>query len=162
MFIYLAFIFLTSSSELKLIPGTGSPPEAMITSAAVYDNKTNTIYSLGGDQTQNSKITASVNAFNLDTSKWQEIRMESNFVPNALANHAVYLRSDRKILAFGYYTEVLAFHIDTRAWSFEELKGDQLGGLGTFAFTAFTHNQTEFVAIFGGMLSDGYSSNLFM
>lgn len=162
MFVFFTFFYSVSSFDLKLIPRTGSPPIAMISSAAVYDNITNTIYSLGGDQTQNNKIVASVHAFNLDSLKWQEVRIESNFIPNALTNHAAYLRSDRKILTFGYWSEVLAFNIESHAWSVEELKGDQIGGLGTFAFTVFTYNLSEFAAIYGGMRADGYSADLFL
>lgn len=162
MLALLVHFTLVLSFDLSLIPPTGSPPVAMLSSSAIHDPLTNTLYSLGGDQSQNNKIIATVNSFDLTKKQWQQVRIESNYIPNALANHASYLRSDRKILNFGYWTEIVEFNLDTRGWSFSQLSGDQIGGLGTFAFTSFSFNQSEFVAIFGGMRADGYSGDLFM
>lgn len=161
--ITLTFLFsLVSSISFKSIPETKTPPPQMVGPISVLDNETNTIYVIGGNQVREDKVISDVNTFNLDTKVWQRIRIDSNYIPAGCANFGGYLRKDRKILTFGYFTEVFIFNLENNAWSSTELRGHQIGNLMTFGYTSFIHNGTEYFGLFGGMKGSSYTNDLVM
>ena len=106
-----------SSISFKSIPSTRTPPPQMVGPISVLDKTTNTIYVIGGNQVREDILISDVNTFNLDTKVWNKIRVDSDYTPGGMQNTGCYLRKDRKILTFGYVTEVLIFNLESHGWS---------------------------------------------
>lgn len=162
MLIVIFTIIQVSAYTLKKIPKTHAPPPAMISSSAVYDEQTNSLFSIGGDQVQNNKEISTIFTFNLKTQLWKVISSESDYIPQSISLHKSYLRSDRKILSFGYFTEVLIFDIETEEWTKAVTHGQKMKTLSSIGYTSLMYNETEYVAIFGGIGENGYSGDLFL
>ena len=162
MIILVSLFSIASSISFKSIPATKTPPPQMLGPISVLDNLTNTIYVIGGNQVIEDKVISDVNTFNLENKVWQRLRIDSDYIPAGLANFGGYLRQDRKILTFGYFTEVFIFNLENNAWSSTELQGHQIGNVMTFGYTSFTHNNTEYFGLFGGMKGSSYTDDLVM
>ena len=147
---------------LTKIPATHAPPPAMISPSAVYDSKTNSIFSIGGHQILNDKQIREIFAFDLNTQLWKLINFDSVFSPPFLHLHSSYIRKDRKILNFGLYTEVLIFDLEIEEWSKTVLKGDRMKSNTAFGSAGFIHNETEYFVMYGGINEDGYIGDLYL
>jgi N-acetylneuraminic acid mutarotase len=160
MIIIISLISLSSSINFKSIPESRSPPPQMVSPSAVLDKASSSIYIIGGNQMSNDKVISDVNSFNLKTMTWKKIRVDSDYIPSGITTFSTILRSDKKILTFGYFTEIFIFNLENNAWTKEELKGHQIGNVMSFGFTSFNYNSSEFVAIFGGMKGSNYINDL--
>lgn len=144
------------------IPITHAPPPAMISSSAIYDSKTNSLFSIGGDQVLNDKQIEGIFSFNLDTQLWKVISYESEYSPPFIVLHMSYLRKDRKILNFGRYTELLIYDLEIDEWSRAASNGNRMKSITAFGGTGFMHNETEYFAIYGGINENGYIGELYL
>lgn len=147
---------------LKSIPETFAPPPAMISSTAIYDSQTNTLYSIGGDQSQNTKYISTIFSFDLTSKQWKKIIHQSEYAPQYIIKHGSYLRKDRKILNFGFWSEIFFYSLDVDEWTKTEAQGERMEALSSFGYTSFTYNDTEYIAIFGGVGKSGFSGDLFL
>ena len=146
----------------ETIPKTEAPPQRSTISAAVYDETTNSVITIGGDYYQSTIRTPLITSFSLTTNKFHKISSFSDIEPKGLSGHGLYLKSNRKIYEFGYSAEFYSFNLENLAWKLEELNGDQLDERGAFGFATFEFNSTNYVALFGGLLDSGYSNDLFL
>ena len=162
MLIVLSLLLLTQSIKTSRIPSTGTPPESCTGSAAVYDEKTNTIITIGGERISDTTILSDVYFFNLTSNTWSSPRIISDYEPKGMRRHRAYMRKDRKIIIIGAFKEIILFDIDDFSWSYEELKGDNLFGIYSFGMAGFTENEVEYIAIFGGSTLYSYSNNLYL
>ena len=151
-----------SSFSINSIPPTASPPNAKIGSAAAYDPQTESIFTIGGQESSHDLVTSEVNIFDLKANKWKTTELISEFEPSFLVNHGMHLRSDRNILVFGRFSEVFLFNIDQFAWSKASLSGDQLYGIRGLSSTSIVLNGTTYFIIFGGINPQGYTNGLYM
>lgn len=161
----LAVIYLVIHATgylLTKIPETNAPPPAMISLSAVYDKLTNTLYSIGGDQSQNNKQISSIFTFDLTTRLWNVVPALSEYSPQYTLLNGAYMRNDRKIISFGLWSEVLIFNLAVKEWKIAETSGDRTGRLTSFGYTSFSYNGTEFIAIFGGVGEKAYNFELFL
>lgn len=156
------FIHQISSFSINSIPSTASPPNAKIGSAAVYDPQSQSIFTIGGQESSHDLVTSEVNIFDLKANKWRTPELISEFEPSFLVNHNMHLRSDRNIVVFGRFSEVFLFNIDQYAWSKASLNGDQLYGVRGYASTSVVLNGTEYFVIFGGINPQGYVNGLYL
>lgn len=162
MIISLIFLQHVYSFKLTPIPSTGIPPIPLSGSAAVYDKKTNSIITIGGQKYTNSEMTSEVHVFNLNTNIWEMNTIISEYEPTLLIYHSVHLRKDRKVLAFGSYNEAFLLNLDGFSWSRIELKGDNLYDLRSSASTSVVLNDTEYLVLFGGLDQSGWMNSLFL
>ena len=160
----ISFIFLqqVSSFTLTPIPSTSTPPIPLIGSAAVYDKKTNSIITIGGQRYTDSVISSDVHIFNLNTLMWETNSIMSEYKPSMLFYHAMHLREDRKIFAFGTYSDAFLLNLDGFSWSKIEVKGDNLYDARSCASTSVVLNDTEYLVLFGGLSSSGLINSLFL
>jgi hypothetical protein len=162
----MVILFLLTSTALSLnisfIPSTGTPPDTLSGSAAVYDEKTNSIITIGGEKISDSQVVSSVYIFDLTNNLWSSPRIISEYKPSGMRRHRAYLRKDRKILILGVFKEILLFDLEDYSWSYENLKGDQIPGLFSFGMASFKEGDEEFLAIFGGSSQYSYSDSLFL
>ena len=86
----------------------------------------------------------------------------SEYEPKSYSSHCMFLRDDRKILIFGFKAGVASFSLQNQAWSEEKLTGDLLYDVGAPGFTDFFFNNTQYVAIFGGISELGIQNDLFL
>ena len=160
------FVFLFSNSQslyVSRIPSTGTPPETYSGSAAIYNELTNSIITIGGERISDTKIVSDVYIFDLTYLKWSSPRIISDYKPSGMRRHRAYLRKDRKIIVLGAFKEVLLFDLNDYSWSQDTLIGDNLNGIYSFAMTNYTDdNGIELIAIFGGSTQYAYSDSLYL
>lgn len=161
---WLFYCFLVACKALKVTnyPRFGAPPVYLLTSAATYDSYTNSIITVGGEQSSDGIKISDVYFFNLTTKQWSSPRLSSSTVPPGLSRHKIYLRSDRKVLIIGTFLDVYIFNLEDYSWTTEKLQGDLLNGVFGFGMAGFTLNDTEYVAIFGGSTQYEYTNSLFL
>ena len=162
MSILLSLIFKVTSISIQSIPSTGAPPVAKVASAAVYDSLTQNIITLGGQQLSNNLLTSDINIFSLKTLTWDSPEIISEFSPEYLVNHGVYLRQDRKVLAIGRFSEVFLLDIEEFSWTQSVLTGDSVKGVRSYSSTDVIINGTEYMVIFGGINPKGFVNDLYL
>ena len=158
----LLFHPLCTSLTLTKIPSSGTPPQNLAGSSAVYSTKTNTIITTGGQLLSETQIFPDIWKFNLTSKTWSSPLITSQFIPTGMRRHRAYLRSDNKILIFGVYKEILIYDLEDDSWSSVSLLGAQLHSIYSFGFTSFQKNNSEYVAIFGGSSLESYKNSLFL
>jgi hypothetical protein len=160
MLIFLLLSLEVESISIESIPPTGPPPIAKGGSAAIYDETTNSIITIGGQKYTDGSTDSEINIFNLTTMKWESAPVITEYVPSMLIYHAMHLRSDRKVLIIGYYYEVYLLDLNGFSWSKAELKGSNIYDCRSFGSTSIVLNGTMYLAIFGGLHSFGFSNTI--
>lgn len=163
-------IFFESAYSMKsqMIPSSGSPPNALLYSSAVYDEHTTSIVIIGGYSVIEEKETNSIYSFNIFTKKWAKILPESDFLPGTMQSHYSYLTKSRVLLNFfgissnTVLSDVRAFDLNNSKWSVKGLSGDIINGRRFAIYTSFTHNDIEYIAVYGGFCEDRYDSSLYL
>ncbi|OMJ94325.1 hypothetical protein SteCoe_2525 [Stentor coeruleus] len=164
------FLLLKIVSSLKItnIPESGSPPNRLTGSAAVYDEVMNRIITFGGIEYRNNIQVNSVLTFDLNFLKWGEIKTQSTFIPDGRELSSIYLKPDRKLLVFfgvtasGISSDVYSFNLETGIWKAEDLTGDAIPGRDGAGFASFTYSDTHYVAFFGGLTLNSLDDNLYI
>lgn len=155
-------VLIVTSVKINKYPQFGTPIVSYIDSAAVYDPLWNTIIIIGGERTEDGISTSEVQFFNLTTGQWSSPRISSSLTPPGLSKHRLFLRSDRKVLILGTYSEIYVFSLEDYSWNVETLKGDLLYGVTGFGMANFKLNDTDFLAVFGGNTQYRTTNSLFL
>jgi Galactose oxidase, central domain len=154
--------------KVEQIPSQGSPPPKYENTASVYDNITNSIYIIGGLDSETSKAVNEINVFSLSTLTWSIITPESDYVPEGFQQHSLYINNNREILVlFGmsnsrYIKDVYIFNIEKYEWSVKQIDGDIITGRIAFSSTSFYYANIYYVAVYGGFDRNGYDTNLYL
>ena len=122
----------------------------------------NRIITIGGTDVISNEQKPIIYSFSLKSSEFEKIYKLSDYEPDGYSGHSMFLRDDRKILVFGYTSGITSFNLINNAWKEEDMSGDYLSNLSGFAFSTFSFNSTQFVAIFGGSTETGLNSDLYL
>ena len=155
------------SLEISKIPSVDTPPQGSSVAAVVYYEAKNQLIIFGGYIIETNEYLSKLYSFSLSNASWSEIHPESNFSPPGItiANLAIY--SNTLYVFYGQKdtgcsADVFSFNLVSLAWKIEYLQGDIINGRYKNAFTTFKKNNTDYIAIFGGLTHLGKSNELFL
>jgi hypothetical protein len=164
-------VFQVRSVSVRLRPETGNPPSARKFSAMTHDSIDQKLYIFGGisDRKLNDMW-----EFDLKTQRWAEIHSVSNFYPSPRSGSFLLRLKDKpKILLIGGDTsygpifDMWAYDIQDQSviyiqWEILEYTGAPPPRAYNKAVCAFTHENKDYIAVYGGSNQKGYVKDLFM
>ncbi|OMJ92453.1 hypothetical protein SteCoe_4792 [Stentor coeruleus] len=154
--------------EIFSIPTEGPSPSPIINCKATFNPNTKEIVIFGGQNAKTLEYLHSLYTFNIETLVWGEIIPQSYENPPGLILGEVFLTDDNKILVFfgkmtnAISSEVYSFNLETKRWVIEKLTGDIIEGRMNYAFADYIYNNIRYLAIFGGLTSNGADNGLFI
>lgn len=167
--IMLLFIcIIVESIEISSIPISGPSPPALIKTKATFNPDTNEIIIFGGQDAATLKFKNTLYTFNVESLVWGEIASQTNESPPGLASAEIFLTIDKKILVFfgtmknAISSNVYSFTLTTKKWAIETLTGDYIDGRVNYACNDYYYKGIKYLAIFGGLTSDGIDNNLYL
>lgn len=162
MKVWLCLAIFVSSVKINKFPSFGTPTVPLMDASAVYDPLLNTLIIIGGERVVDGIWTSEVQFFNLTTGQWSSPRISSSLNPPGLSRHRLYLRSDRKILIVGCFSEIYVFDLEDYSWSTEKLIGDSLYAIRRHGMAEFKVNNTDYLGVFGGITQYSPTNSLFL
>ncbi|OMJ95574.1 hypothetical protein SteCoe_990 [Stentor coeruleus] len=169
MFIWLIIVIDSIISlEISLLPSQGPNPPLITYSNAVYDETTSTLITIGGFNTESKKLTSEIYTFSLLNNTWGEIIPESEYIPEPFQEHYLYMTKSRVILVLfpntekGLVSDIFAFDLKTSKWEKNTLTGESISSRSHSSICSFTHNDTDYIAVYGGFEKFGYDENLYL
>ena len=154
--------------DLTKIPSTGNPPNRRFLTSTAVDSEKNRLIIFGGFDIVLESCVSSMITFDLTSNTWGEILPESMIIPLPTMGAAVHIRSDRKFLVLfgetdsGISSGVYTFDLNTNVWNIERLVGDSIMGRSQAAYTSFVFSGKNYLAVFGGITSNGTDNQLFL
>lgn len=169
MLIYFLFVLvLNFSLEITLLPSQGPNPPHLTYSSVVYDQNTSTLITVGGFNTESKKLISEIYTFDLLNNTWGEIIPESEYIPEPFQENYLYLTKSRVILILfpntnqGLISDVFAFDLITSKWEIKTLTGEPISSRSHSLICSFYHNDTDYIAIYGGFEKSEYDENLYL
>ena len=149
------------------LPSTGSPPQAFSDGSLVYDEASNRIISFGGRVLQTNTCISSLYSFSLTNLSWDTIYPESDYKPPGLSDSYTAIHSNALYVFFGLKFEgiscdIYKFDLKIFKWEVVTTQGITIPGRFRHSSTSFTYLDSTYVAIFGGLTSNGYDNELYL
>ncbi|OMJ95575.1 hypothetical protein SteCoe_991 [Stentor coeruleus] len=159
---------LCESVKINLTPNLGPSPPLITHSSAVYDEMTSNLITIGGFNTESEQLTREIFTFNLLNNTWGEIIPESEYIPEPFQDHYLHLTKSRVILVLfpvsdkGLLSDIFAFDLKTLKWEKKTLTGEPISSRRHSSICSFSHNGTDYFAIYGGFEKSEYDENLYL
>lgn len=166
----LLFPVICATYTITQFPESGPPPDPRILITSAFDSNANQIIFLGGEGLKGpDDLSSTLYAFNLNTLTWIAIPSKMGFVPQGLKDAKLYFRKlDNKVFVFGGQTNkglntvVYSFDLKRFFWNIEIMNGDVMASTIRAAFTQFSFNGTEYIAVQGGYSGGGLIDEFYL
>lgn len=164
----LLICIIAESIEILTAPISGPSPPALIRTKAAFNPETNEIIIFGGQDATTLKFKNTLHTFNIESLVWGMITSQTYESPPGLASAEIFLTVDKKILVFfgtmksAISSNVYSFTLTTKKWAVETLSGDYIDGRVNYACNDYYYKGIRYLAIFGGLTSDGIDNNLYL
>ncbi|OMJ95576.1 hypothetical protein SteCoe_992 [Stentor coeruleus] len=168
IFFFIFLLGLCSSVEINLIPSFGPSPPLITSSNAIYDEMTSSLITIGGFNTESNQLISEIYTFSLLNNIWGEIIPESEYIPEPFQDHYLHLTKSRVILVLfpvtnkGLLSDIFEFDLKTFKWEKKTLTGEPISSRKHSSICSFSHNGTDYIAVYGGFRKSGYDENLYL
>lgn len=154
--------------EINLIPSLGPSPPLIGLSKVVYDEMTSSLITIGGYNIETNGPIIDIYTFSLLNNTWEEITPESEYIPEPFQQHYLHITKSRLILVLfpvtikGLLSDVFVFDLNTFKWDKKTLTGDIILSRRQSLLCSFSHNNTNYIAVYGGFDKYGYDESLYL
>lgn len=152
---------------MQSIPSTGTPPEEFYGSGMVYDELTGCLIIFGGSYSVYGTFSNVLYTFDISVLEWGVLNPESNFLPSPIGSPIVFLTKERILYAMcginekGFNSDIFSYNLTSKIWKLVE-NDIVVPGLSYTVNTQFEWNGKDYIAIFAGFTSEGWSNSLYL